>query len=198
MSKKKPKSISHKKQYIIAAIVAVSVILLLAASAVISWYQFNRMSMDLIGANQIRQTLVRVINEFSEPAPRDAKTGDYYFPEMKLVLSNNDNVSRVLYSYEQTDNTLRVTTQQMLNAASSKFYNTNDFHTLFERLPEYQACHRGVLLSKVPISDDDYQDLLNAGEKQLPDSSTLYAYTESGCPAQKQEIGTMLSNITSY
>lgn len=152
--------------------------------------------------DQIRNMLVRGIEDTYKPTPTDFRTSDSYIPEMKLYIPFNDKeVQEYNYSYhseyKDEPRTVTISSQQTMAQPLNDLYNAQDSRTVFDRLPKLQACSRAITLSDQPLTDELRGDLKQVDTVKVSDGRTIYLYQEPLC-SDVSELQNSLRSLRSY
>jgi hypothetical protein len=151
-------------------------------------------------AEPIRSQILEAIEGGLRDAPVEAKTGDIYFPEVRLYLPRPEVYSKLTYRTDATEQPgeITITDRAVIHRQKAQLMNARDGDELFERVPKLQACARGVLLASTTDSAGSsfYKPELKQTIK-LADGRTLYAYIEKDC---QENTGTaeLLKNLRPY
>lgn len=148
------------------------------ASPTIYWYR--RVS-SLAASEQKRELILRSIDNINRDAPIEPRSGDIYFPEVRLYLPRPSEPVRLAYAYLKDGDTteISVVNRPIYDRLASKLIAANTTEEFFEQLPKLQACSRGVVLTydKEPayVSGPLKETI------QLSNGKTLYAFTDEAC-----------------
>jgi len=181
-------------------IVGIILIILVAAGTGLKIWYFDRFSRaaDSAEMTSIRELTIQAVKQTKTEAVRDPKTGDFYFPEAKLFLPNQ-NVDSLTYDVSLTNNAteLSVSTEAVVNRAVAKLYGAQNIQEMFKVLPHLQACQRGMKLVYTPLTtaEQDNNELVQT--VTLGNGKTLYIYLEKGCP-ELRSTADALKNLRAY
>lgn len=192
---KTKKQTFNKKAFLKITIPAVVMLLVIVSAA---GYALYRPIVD--NPTNIREALVRASRDSHINAPIDAKTGDVYFPEMKLYVPRGEGqIASLTYrydaSYDGWPESVSVTSRDVTNQSESDLYNAIDSRKVFDKVPYMQACRRGLTLTTQPLPNLDGEKLHH--QQVLQDGRTLYVYTDTGCHALS-EVVDQIKTIGSY
>jgi hypothetical protein len=107
-------------------------------------------------------------------------------PEVRLQLPPETTyVARVTYLVDKNYDTsevedVMVTTKSLSSIATGQMNGANDMNTLFDMVPQAQACSRGFTLQFKPTQASGTTFKLS-GTVNLHDGRTLYVYREPAC-----------------
>ncbi len=188
---------SKVPQTLIIAVALLSVALLVDSG--FTFYLFKRDRSD--DKQQIANLIVRSAEALNQPVPIDPISGKAYISVAKLTLPPADNnLGQVLYRYDSGNN---AGTLPELNLASRNNISRTAAAVIiapsslggpkdvFERVPELQACVRGITVNFQP-----HEGQKPAATKLLSNGKTAYFYTESECP--NPELLAYVKQIDSY
>lgn len=149
-----------------------------------------RATTDHASADSIRTLILQAAKNVVKDAPVEAKTGDVYFPEAKLYLPQPTDYVNLGYSIPTDDRTsLHVADRLVLSNRESHILAAQNVDEVFERIPKFQACSRGVFLTYGQQKPDDIFEPELKQTIQLSNGKTLYAYIEKAC---QENSGTAL------
>jgi hypothetical protein len=146
----------------------------------------------------IRELIIRAAEAVKTNAPLDPKTGDIYFPQAKLYLPNESSFLKLMYAYDDTNNTgpeLSISNRNVFEQNIAKLYSAQDIKELFAGVPKLQSCQRGVTLAYSQLSSDS--DRVLKDTVQLNNGKTLYLHAESTCPDLDETIE-LLKGVKAY
>lgn len=194
MSKPKKKSFNKKVFLKITIPAAVALVVIISVAA----YALYKPVVD--NPSGLREALIRGSRDSHVAAPIDAKTGDTYFPEMKLYVPRGEEpIAEFTYRYYASDDEwpawLSVTTRVVASQAEAELYQVIDAKKMFEKVPYMQACQRGLTLTVQPLPRLDGEKLHH--QKTLQDGRALYVYADTGCPMLREVVG-QIERINSY
>jgi hypothetical protein len=189
-SKQKPASKHQRLSFLLLATAG----LLLGIVCMLTPFRASHHHEGRQGVAQTRELLLLAVDGLIVPAPIDAKTGDAHFPQAKLYLPGTPAFPQLTYTYDDSDNVLRVSTRQQYTANASKLYSAHTQNELFSQVPHLQACSRGVILRTTTTQDDSLKPI---GTKVLKNGKTLYVYNEKQC-SELDELAKQLVNVQSY
>lgn len=159
------------------------------------WTQYRQVSEQSTMA-PIRSMILSGIDNIGVAAPIEPKTGDIYLPPIELRLpanyDSNDTRSTYKYSWDASSKHLTVIDQGVVAAASNKLYNAQDLNDMFSRVPEVQACSRGVVF--LPAGEEFDQDWKLQGSIQPAGEETARwdLYIDKACPQNAIPASVML------
>ncbi|MBH2007874.1 hypothetical protein I8H83_04670 [Candidatus Saccharibacteria bacterium] len=192
----KTKKQSFNKKAFLKITVSALLVLFVIISAVI-YLQYKPL-MD--NPTNIRDMLIRSSRDSHINAPIEPKTGDVYFPEMKLYVPRGDaQIASFTYrydtSYEGWPESISVTSRDVTDQAELDLYNAVDSEKVFSKVPYMQACRQGLTLTAQPLPSLDGEKLHH--QQALQDGRMLYVYTNTGCPALTEVVDD-INRINSY
>lgn len=209
-STKKPQAInlSPVRRVAIGALL-VLLILFITAQLVLDLAMVRRLNSGDTAV--VTQLITQSIDGMHKPATVEPRSGETYIRDAKLVLPAaqwpND---QLLYTYNVSDDTpaeLNVTTKQATTIAKARLWSmqVNDSGwdtnptTVFEQVPEAQACARGALVVFDAKTADRY-DVKPENTKQLKDGRTMYIATHdvANCRTGLDKIVDYLKQAESY
>ena len=166
-------------------------------------HEMNLQAGNMASTTPIRDLLLQAVDTKAD-APVDPKTGDVYFPELRVYLPNDTSKTgplQLTYSYFPKDvasehTELSISSRPVFQQTSSKLYQAQDLESMFKDVPKLQACSRGIRLL--------YDDLGSKSDgftlKQhirLANGKTVYAYQDDGCP-ELDSAAERLAALRSY
>lgn len=165
---------------------------------------------ELEATNGARDALVHAFTEDLTPAaPVDAKTGDTYFPALRLYLpytQEQDSLDNYIYQVDgygdkHPEPVINVSTRRTVSAATSDLYNARDLIDLYNKVPHAQSCVRGVSLAIQPIKNlgqgNDQMRRKLHHKQVLDDGRELYFYYEPGC-SELTKVIDQLNGLRTY
>lgn len=187
------KSVSRCKRLLLTTAIPIAVLIAILAS-VYTYQRFDRAASHY-EMFTVRELIVQAVRGLKTDAPIDPKTGDIYFPALKLRVPATEYITNLTYSYDTYANELSISNPQVTNRNISRLYSAQSNTELFGNVPKLQSCQRGVTLSFAPRKADGENQLQYS--KQLANGKTMYLYLEKGCPELKETAQT-LQAINSY
>lgn len=188
----------HNRRVVGLALLTVALIVLLGSMA--SYVSVFRAQYDQVSEQStmapIRSMILNGIDNVGVAAPIEPKTGDIYLPPIELRLpanyDSNDTRSTYKYSWDASNKHLTVVDQGVVAAASNKLYNAQDLDDMFGRVPEVQACSRGVVF--VPAGEEFDRDWKLQGSIQPAgeDTARWDLYIDKACPQNAIPASVML------
>lgn len=151
----------------------------------------------------LRELIIKSAEGVKKVAPVEARTGDVYFPESKLYLPRPNIVQTITYNYIEGDaSNLEVDIQPELSISTepiwgtTSLYQAKDSKALFNEIPKFLACSRGVKLVYQAIPNNSTShDLKHT--VYLNNGKTLYIYQEKLCP-ELNNLVDQLTNIRTF
>lgn len=195
VKKTKPRKYDLKSIALKLLILVVLVVLGVFSYIKILEYRSIRNQVDM---SSVRQLIITANENLKQPAVVDAKTGDKYFPPDKLYLPFALNQPPLIYSI--TDNgsggtEFTISNKFTQGALSSKLYSAENLTKMFEQIPEFQACSRGITVKYEKLTDETNYNLSNS--HILNNGKTVYLYTEKSC-TQLNDTVEILKNLQSF
>jgi hypothetical protein len=186
--------------------ISVIIVTALITFIVICIFNFARnyqWTIEALSASEIRQQVLEGVSSTKHVAPIDAKTGDTYFPEAKLFVPYAKDVWGITYEYSENNASSKdtsilsissVQTFQEVKAATniSGVFTTEQ---VFERLPNIQACQRGIDLTYTKDGQEDTKVLKTT--ITLNNGKVLYMFVEKNCKFT-DKLEKALENIQTY
>lgn len=137
----------------------------------------------------IRLNLTEAVRGLKQPTPQDYRTGDFYIPSMKIYIPSSqfESYETLYYTYQQgatpADDILMLTTRSLM-ARTSKILAAESIDDAFNKMPEVQACVRGLSIykSEQPNSSLKLFKTINSSR------SKYYVYSEPDCPELTQKF----------
>jgi len=177
---------------------AVVFVLIGASYQIVSSYIYKyNLAADLASIVSIRELVLNAADGTRTNAPIDAKTGDTYFPQARLYLPANPDVTQLTYFYDAnglSGQELSISRRSVFNQNAVKLYSAMNITQLFNAIPKVQSCQRGIRL-QYKMTKDELSEL-----KQtivLNNGKTLYAYQETACP-ELNYTTSLLKNLRAY
>ena len=199
MAKTKSKKLVSKYRRISIGIPILAIILIVGFSGYweIIRYKINRDQIEMVTT---RELIISAIDNLNQPAVKDPKTGDLYFPPSKLYLPYTNDHSRFVlvysyYDFDPNDIEFTISNRFVLGNAQSKLYTAQNISKLFDELPQAQACARGLRITYEKLSDESNLKLNHSFV--LNNGKMLFIYSEKACP-QLDSTAEMLKNLRSY
>ncbi|HSW79284.1 MAG TPA: hypothetical protein VLG47_00735 [Candidatus Saccharimonadales bacterium] len=179
-------------------IIAVLIVLVGGYFAV-GWVQAYNSAADQANIVSIRELIINAVRGLKKDAPIDPKTGDVYFPEARLYLPNPDTPQTLTYLNDAGDGSdskseISVSTYPVFGTAN--LYEARNIKQLFDAVPKFQACARGVKLVYKQFPSSDTTNVLQR-TVHLNNGKTLYVYQEKNCP-ELGNLSIMMKNLKSY
>ena len=157
--------------------------------------EFNINQSNRIQSTKMQNMLVSAISSSSLPVNIDAKTGDAYFSDVRLMIPNiNDDVARMRYGLAQEDDQL-LTLSPPLSTYLQKILNEDTTSKIFDQVPVAQACSRGFSIRSSQVQDSS--QMKEVSMKTLGDGRTIYIYQEKECTILEDYID-VVKSIQSY
>ncbi len=157
-----------------------------------------RTTLNYASADSIRTLILQAAKNVVKDAPVEAKTGDIYFPEAKLYLPLPDSYVDLGYRIP-VDNSggLHIADRLVLANREAHILSAQNVDEVFERIPKFQACSRGVFLTYNQEKPNEIYEPELKQTIRLSNGKTLYAYIEKGC---QENSGTalLLTQIRPY
>jgi hypothetical protein len=198
MKKSKLKKLTTKTK----VVVALAVLLVIAQIGFnIYVYRDNQQSRD----STILSMIFLAVDGLHKPAPVEAKTGDTYLPEAKLVIPAAKDQPNIEYSYVEFDGKkeMSITSSQLINRGKSKVWSAygssmgsaeETYKAVFNKVPYLQACARGVQLFDEQQADENLTQRFSVSSG----STTWYGYTEKTCADDLEPLVTQLKTMRAY
>ena len=179
------------------------------------WYLHKQNNSQLAGQALISSLINKSVSNLDAPASVDAKTGQVYFPDAKLVLpAPTQNLSLRRVEYINMTNgknfNLQITTHNIVSNSEAKLLDAQSLAqsknetrgkmlaAIFRQVPGLQACARGVQLFYRSQTGNG-SGLKLQFTKKLNNGNTLYAYSEPACQAYSMpSLVKYLKQIQSY
>lgn len=197
MKKSKKLTLTHQRKIMLTI---AALLLVVAGIAVKTYYidGYNKAA-DLAAVAPIRELILNSAEQTKVPAVVDPKTGDQYFPEVKLFLpATVPQAQRLTYNVVsgQDKTEVSVSSKSAISGAATALYQANNVEEMFKGVPKLQACQRGVSLRYAPFGQGDIGGNTLHHTTQLNNGKTLYIYAED-C-AELRSIADALKNIRAY
>ncbi len=156
--------------------------------------------MNQATAEPVREMIMIAARGLNKDAPVEPKTGDVYFPGAKLYLPNPQTMFDITYNYYPGDGAdfqpeLNVSTDPIWG--NSQLYSANDVKELFELVPRFQACTRGIKVVFQQIPQEGIEGLELKHTVSLSSGEVAYVYQETACP-ELNELSEQFKNLQSY
>ena len=133
-------------------------------------------------------------------APRDPTTGNVYFPEVKLTVSNIPTLQQLTYNYEQPTknlfNNFSISSHSLFNKNAASLYTSANINEMFNNIPKLMSCQQGIQVSYEKL-DTTGTDLVLKQTTNLINDKTLYFYIEKACPELSETV-LLLANLQPY
>ncbi|HSX29520.1 MAG TPA: hypothetical protein VLE73_03090 [Candidatus Saccharimonadales bacterium] len=194
---KKPNLLSS--QAVTCAVLVGGILLITGTFMLVLCTAQYRQNSDLAATSVTRDLIIRAAAGTKTDAVIEAKTGDVYFPQAKLYVPNNPELTDLTYEYDANGPNgpeLDVSSRGVFERYASRLYNANNTTQLFERIPKLQACQRGITAIYKPLDSNDKQHVLQQ-TTDLGNGKMLYVYSEKACP-ELIETADALKDIASY
>lgn len=157
----------------------------------------------------ITQLIVNAVGNLHKPAPVEAKTGNVYFPDAKMMMPPPSSPAlEIEYSNVGDAKTpeLDITTRQLVGQATAKLWTAqsgvsrkDESLAVFNQVPNLQACARGVQVLLRPSPGIDSNKLKLQATKKLTDGRTVYIYNEpTTCHEDMSALLDTVKQIDSY
>lgn len=194
--------ISQINQRKVIAMILTAVILASIAYLGIS-QRFMQNQLDAYSAQRMSTLILQAVDNLQQPLPRDAKTGEYYMPDVRMRLpATSESSKRLEYSYVpktgDIDEELRVSSFSATLAPRTHVMNAQNMNALFDAVPKLQACTRGFKLTFGQLDGKSQEGLVFVHEKTLQDGRRLFIYAEADCNAEAGSALEYLKQIDSY
>ena len=194
---KKTSKFTPTKRRIIIILSAVIVLIGIAyAMALITYYVQNAThTANQAATIKMRELILHPSNQ--RDVTLDPKTGDAYLTSLKLIVpaSSLPTNSWLVFTPSSEKDQLSVSDSYVIAATENKMYNADTIDSLFENVPEFQACSRGVLLSYGQVDASMYGTLKNT--LLLKNGRTIYLYMDGHCPRLNKTLEA-LKNVQPY
>ena len=156
-------------------------------------------SAEVAGTVAIRELIIGAVEGLKRDAPIEAKTGDIYFPEARLMLPASP-LARLTYAYEpdSPDINLTVSDHRAISQASYAMYNATSTQKVFEAAPKLQSCSRGVRVLEKQITTNEEPLSELKGTVQPGNGKTLYLYVEKECATELNDTVEFLKKLKAY
>lgn len=145
----------------------------------------------------LRELILSAARGSKKNAPVEAKTGDIYFPESRLFLPNPGIPVAITYAASIEDGTgfasgINVSTYPVWG--STQLYSANNSERLYEAMPKFQACLRGISVVYSPVADEqtELKQTVTLGNGRV-----AYVYQEKNCP-ELNDLADSFKNLQSY
>jgi hypothetical protein len=191
MAKNNIKNCSLKNKRLAHFVVALVVVSVLVVIGIIGW--FTKLTSQQSETSYLKYLITLASDNLLTDAPVDIKTGDTYFPPSGLMVPYSDSLNDLTYTYDVTDpNNATLSVSKQTIAISSQMHLAQNIKELFEKLPTYQACQRGVKISYKEIKDESNIALKHT--VKLKSGKTANLHTDSQCP-ELDRFADSLKNI---
>lgn len=160
-------------------------------------YRTNRDQIEMVTT---RELIIAGVENAKQPAVIDAKTGDIYFPPEKLYLPYSLNHPTLIYSIHDDGSgstEFTISDKLVMGGVKSKLYSAQNVEKMLYKVPELQACLRGLRITYEKRVDESEHKLHSS--HILKNGKTIYIYSEKEkvC-TQLDELAEMLKNLQSY
>jgi hypothetical protein len=155
--------------------------------AVVAWLYTAR-EREAANVAQLRSMLLHSLESSIKPAPVDAKTGDTYFPALKVYMPADSLGSTYDFTYDtnaygdselSASPTVTVSRRTVIDEAETGMLNARDATALFETVDEAQKSTRCVTMASQPLKNTE--GLKFHSTQKLADGRELSFYYEPGC-----------------
>jgi hypothetical protein len=187
---------ASKRKVVITLSIVVALIGLMYAAAVITYYvQDANRTANQAATIKIRDLILQHANQ--RDVALDPKTGDAYLTSLKLMIpaASLSAGSWLVSTPTGEEQQLSVSDSYTIGAAEQKMYNTDTIDALFENVPEFQACSRGVLVSYAKVDESLYGTLKDT--VSLKNGKTIYLYADHLCTRLTKTLDS-LKNVQPY
>lgn len=157
-----------------------------------------------IAVTQERELQLPAIKLQKIPLPMDAKTGDFYISELKLMLPAKDEDLRLNYGHLPSVSSdygkydVSVSSDFVFARAAGGVYAAQDMDTLFKALIPLQACQRGVRIIEVQTQELTANPMLELkATVDVGNDRTIFLYSEKLCP-DLEDVVYRLKNLRAY
>ncbi len=195
---KKTKFWAKNKKLTIVSVLTVIVILAGTVFGIQRVHYYNEVA-NQAGIVNVRELIILAVRGLKKDAPVEPRTGDVYFPESKLYLPN-PGIALPLTYYKDTVNVSESQSELSISTypvhGTTGLYSANNTKNLFEAVPHFQACARGIKLVYEKFPQDDTQNILKH-TVQLNNGKALYVYLEKDCP-ELDGTASLFVNIKAY
>lgn len=191
---------SHRRFMFVVLLPVALVGLVLTGDTVYSLADYYNRSAALAHAAQLRNQIMAPYTFGANPPATDFKTGDLYFPEMRLQLPKpTDAPEPVKLSYSTSGHegtsALNVTHMLVLQRVSREVQTAQNSDDIYAALPHLGACSRGVLIVDKILSDNNNVEMKHAVD--TADGRTIYVYLEKQCP-ELATTADLMAKLRSY
>jgi len=201
-TKNPPKKVPKNQKFKLtkARFIIICCIVLLAALMLlikVTFWQHYRMVEQAADAVQIRELIIRAADGLKANAPVEAKTGDIYFPQARLYVPAPDHPVQLTYAYDAStpEAVLSVSDRAVFNAMTAQLYGAPNVTAVFDKVPELQACQRGIDVS-YKNTPSEKSKVLKA-TVPLANGKTVYLFAEDACPQLATTV-TLLKGLQAY
>jgi hypothetical protein len=166
---------------------------------VVGWIQAYRSAADLANIVPVRELIITAARGLKKNAPVDPKTGDVYFPEARLYVPDPSTPLTLTYLNDVggvSDPQSEISASSYPLYGTANLYEARNIKQLFDAVPKFQACARGVKLVYKQFPSSDTVNVLQY-VVHLGNGKTLYIYQEKSCP-ELGAISDLMKNIKSY
>lgn len=193
-----------KKRYLLSGLLVVAI----ALFAVIVWagWQTTRLNYayDQATMTKVREEALLTARLSKTPVPVEAKTGELFFAQEKLMLPASNDERRLNFGYlpATTDNAnewdLSVSSDFAFTVGANKLYAADTNDQLYRAISELDACQRGVRVvnARAPSLDNestlDYKKAVRVSETR-----TVYLYADKGC-SNLDDVVNALQSLKAY
>lgn len=162
-------------------------------------YAYDQASMA-----KVREQAVLTARLSKTPATVDAKSGEIYFAQEKLMLPASEFERRLNVGYlpSTTGNAnewdLSVSSDFAFTVGANKLYTAENNDELYKAISELDACQRGVRVVGAKTPSLDNEAILEfKGAIKVSDTRTVYLYAEKGC-SNLDDVVTSLKELRAY